>query len=76
MEDNVRKIKLTDNCRQPVTYKLRRKLLFATTLSRGYESSGNCLISIKIEDKALGIPVISRAFLCLMKLSEYSDNAR
>ena len=46
--DNVRKIKLTDNRRQLVPYKLCRKLVFAVTLSRGYEGSGNCIISFKL----------------------------
>ena len=41
--DNVIKIKLTDNCRQLVPYKLCRKPVFAVTLRRGYESPGNRL---------------------------------
>lgn len=74
--DNIRKIKLTDNRRQLVPYRLCRNPVYAVTLSRGYESTRHSLISKNIRFKALGIPVISRVFLCPSKLSEYSDSTR
>lgn len=74
--DNVIKIKLTDNCRQLVPYKLCRKPVFAVTLRRGYEGAGHSLNSKIKMIKTLGIPVISRVLLWWWKLSEYSDRAR
>ncbi len=44
--DNVIKIKLTDNCRQLVPYKLCRKPVFAVALRRSNEGSGYCLIRL------------------------------